>query len=173
MTITPDDMVKRTAHFKELSYSAQGYLDTRMPAHKRNTYNVIGRGVTEDQNLKPAITEADGFNITYIGAEPGCGAALHNHPTVEVFIAMTGKWSIVWGEKGEHKISIDQFDVVSVPPGIMRGFINEGDSHNFIMAILGGSDSGSVSWAKNVIEGAEKTGLRLNEDGTITELTPA
>jgi hypothetical protein len=86
---------------------------------------------------------------------------------------MTGKWSIVWGEKGEHKISIDQFDVVSVPPGIMRGFINEGDNHNFIMAILGGSDSGSVSWAKNVIEGAEKTGLRLNEDGTITELTPA
>jgi hypothetical protein len=55
----------------------------------------------------------------------------------------------------------------------MRGFINEGDNHNFIMAILGGSDSGSVSWAKNVIEGAEKTGLRLNEDGTITELTPA
>ena len=86
---------------------------------------------------------------------------------------MTGEWSIVWGEKGEHKINIDQFDVVSVPPGIMRGFINEGDSHNFIMAILGGSDSGSVSWARSVVEGAEKTGLRLNEDGTITELTPA
>ena len=173
MIITPDDMAGRTARFKELSYSSQGYLDTRMPAHKRNTYNVIGRGVTEDDKLKPAITEAEGFNITYIGAEPGCGAALHDHPTVEVFIAMTGKWCILWGEKGEHKINIDQFDVVSVPSGIMRGFINEGDSHHFIMAILGGSDSGSVSWAKNVVEGAERTGLRLNEDGTITELTPA
>ena len=173
MPITPDDMAKRTARFKELSYSTQGYLDTRIPAHKRNTYNVIGRGVTEDENLKPAIAEAEGFNITYIGAEPGCGAALHNHPTVEVFIAMTGKWAIIWGENGEHKINIDQFDVVSVPPGVMRGFSNESKEHSFIMAILDGSDSGNVSWAKNVIAGAEKTGLRLNEDGSITELTPA
>ena len=166
-------MAKRTARFKELSYTSQGYLDTRMPAHKRDTYNVIGRGVTEDEKLKPAILEAENFNITYIGAEPGCGAALHDHPTVEVFIAMTGKWSIIWGKKGEHNIEIDQFDVVSVPPGIMRGFKNAGNSHGFIMAIIGGSDSGSVSWAKDVIEGAEKTGLRLNDDGTITEITPA
>ena len=172
MTITSNDMEKRTARFKELTFSSQGYLDTRMPAHRRDTYNVIGRGVTEDENLKPAILEADDFNITYIGAEPGCGAALHDHPTVEVFIAMTGTWSIIWGGEGEHKIKIDQFDVVSVPRGVMRGFKNEGDSHGFIMAILGGSDSGNVSWAKDVIEGAEKTGLRLNKDGTITEIAP-
>ena len=173
MTITPDYMAKRTARFKELSYSSEGYLDTRIPAHKRNTYNVIGRGVTEDENLKPAIAEAEGFNITYIGAEPGCGAALHDHPTVEVFIAMTSKWAIIWGDGGEHKINIEQFDVVSVPPGVMRGFSNLGNKHGFIMAILGGSDAGNVSWAKSVIEGAKKTGLRLNEDGSITELTSA
>ena len=173
MTITPDYMAKRTARFKELSYSSEGYLDTRIPAHKRNTYNVIGRGVTEDENLKPAIAEAEGFNITYIGAEPGCGAALHDHPTVEVFIAMTSKWAIIWGDDGEHKINIEQFDVVSVPPGVMRGFSNLGNKHGFIMAILGGSDAGNVSWAKSVIEGAKKTGLRLNEDGSITELTSA
>ena len=55
----------------------------------------------------------------------------------------------------------------------MRGFRNESDKHSFIMAILGGSNSGSVSWAPNIIGEAEKTGLRLNEDGTITELTPS
>ena len=173
MIVTPDDMAKRTARFKNLSYSAQGYLDTRIPAHKRNTYNVIGRGVTEDKNLKPAILEAEDFNITYIGAEPGCGAGLHDHPTVEVFIAMTEKWSIIWGETGQHEIRIDQFDVVSVPPGVMRGFKNEGNSYGLVMAILGGSDSGNVIWENNVVEEAKKTGLRLNEDGTITEIAPA
>ena len=173
MTIIPSELEKRIARFKDLKYSSQGYLDTRIPAHERNTYNVIGRGVTEDPNLKPAITESDGFNLTYIGADPGKGAALHDHPTVEVFIPMTGKWSIIWGDNGEHETLIDQFDVISVPPGIMRGFRNESDKHSFIMAILGGSDSGSVSWAPNIIGEAEKTGLRLNEDGTITELTPS
>jgi quercetin dioxygenase-like cupin family protein len=173
MTITPEDLEKRTARFKDLKYSSQGYLDTRIPQHQRNTYNVIGRGVTEDPNLTPAITEAESFNLTYIGADPGKGAALHDHPTVEVFIAMTGKWSIIWGDDGEHETLINQFDTVSVPPNVMRGFRNESDEHGFIMAILGGSDSGSVAWATSVIGEAEKTGLRLNEDGTITEIEPA
>ena len=55
----------------------------------------------------------------------------------------------------------------------MRGFKNEGNSYGLIMAILGGSDSGSVIWENNVVEEAKKTGLRLNEDGTITEIVPA
>jgi uncharacterized RmlC-like cupin family protein len=173
MTITPKSMENRTARFKDLNYSAQGYLDTRIPAHERNTYNIIGRGVTEDPKLAPAITEAQDFNLTYIGAEPGKGAALHDHPTVEVLIAMTRNWAIIWGDEGQHEIMIEQFDVVSVPPGVMRGFRNESDEHCFIMAILGGSESGSVFWPGNVIGEAEKTGLKLNEDGTISELTPA
>ena len=173
MTITPEDMEARTARFKKLSYSAEEYLDTRIPAHERNTYNVIGRGVTEDPNLSPAITDAQDFNLTYIGAEPGKGAALHDHPTVEVFIPMTGTWAIIWGDEGQFETTIEQFDVVSVPPGVMRGFRNESNEHGFIMAILGGSNSGSVSWAGSVIGEAEKTGLKLNEDGTISELVPA
>ena len=173
MAVTPEDMKKRTARFKDLSYSTQGYLDTRIPAHERNTYNVIGRGVTEDPKLAPAITDAPNFNLTYIGADPGKGAALHDHPTVEVFIPMTGQWTFLWGENGEHEILIDQFDVISVPPGVMRGFRNESDEHSFIMAILGGTDSGSVSWSSNVIDEAEKPVLRLNEYGTISEIEPA
>jgi mannose-6-phosphate isomerase-like protein (cupin superfamily) len=173
MTVTPKEMESRTARFKDLSYSSQGYLDTRIPAHARNTYNVIGHGVTEDPKLAPAIKDAQDFNLTYIGADPGKGAALHDHPTVEVFVSMTGKWAIIWGGEGQHEVVIDQFDAVSVPPGVMRGFRNVSDEHGFIMAILGGGDSGSVSWAKNVIGEAEKTGLKLNADGSISELEPA
>ena len=172
MTVTLKDMESRTARFKELSYSSQGYLDTRIPAHARNTYNVIGRGVTEDPKLAPAIKDAQDFNLTYIGADPGKGAALHDHLTVEVFIPMTGKWTIIWGDEGQYEVTVEQFDVVSMPPGVMRGFRNEGDEHAFIMAILGGSESGRVAWAGNVIGEAEKTGLKLNADGTITELEP-
>lgn len=173
MSVTPEEMEKRTARFKDLNYSEQGYLDTRIPEHKRNTYNVIGRGVTEDENLKPAIEDSRDFNLTYIGAEPGCGAALHDHPTIEVFIPMTEKWSIIWGDNGEHETLVEQFDVVSVPPGVMRGFRNEGKEHGFIMAILGGSDSGHVDWQSDVIDKAAKTGLRLNADGSISEIEPA
>jgi hypothetical protein len=42
-------------------------------------------GVTEDASLRPAIPDARDFNLTYVKAEPGKGAALHSHLTVEVF----------------------------------------------------------------------------------------
>tara|TARA_B100000214_G_scaffold159319_2_gene114375 strand:- start:376 stop:927 length:552 start_codon:yes stop_codon:yes gene_type:complete len=161
---------ERVARFKTLNYSSDGYLDSRIPEHMRNTYNVIGRGVTEDASLTPAITDAQDFNLTYVSAEPGKGASLHDHPTVEVFVPMTSNWTIFWGDKGENEIQIEQFDAVSVPPGVMRGFRNEGEELGFIMAILGGSNSGYVDWADDIIDKAAATGLRLGPDGNAIEI---
>ncbi|MCZ6810909.1 MAG: cupin, partial [Planctomycetota bacterium] len=98
-----EEMRSRTAFFEDLRPSQQAFVDTRIPEHERDIYNVIGRGVTEDSNLQPAIRAVEGFNVTYIGADPGKGAALHSHPTVEVFVAMTGRWVVYWGNHGDDE----------------------------------------------------------------------
>ena len=49
--------------------------------------------------------------MTYVGADPGKGAALHAHLTVEVFVAMSGKWAIIWGANGENEVTLERFDV--------------------------------------------------------------
>ena len=171
LDISVDKMeAERVARFKELNYSSDGYLDSRIPEHMRNTYNVIGRGVTEDAALMPAIEDARDFNLTYVSAEPGKGASLHDHTTVEVFVPMTSNWTIFWGDEGENEIQIEQFDAISVPPGVMRGFRNDGDELGFIMAILGGSDSGYVDWAEDIIDKAAATGLALGPDGNAIEI---
>ncbi|NQV54507.1 MAG: cupin domain-containing protein [Rhodospirillales bacterium] len=159
----------RVARFKDLSKSPKAFVDTILPEHARDIYNVIGFGVTEDAALQPAIADAQDFNLTYVGADPGKGAALHDHPTVEVFVAMTGRWAIIWGEDGENETEIDPFDAVSVPPGIMRGFRNISGEHSFLMAILGGSESGKVNWATSVLTRAKEAGLELGADGNIIE----
>ena len=165
------DMLSRLARFKELEVSAQAFVDTRLPDHERDIYNVIGHGVTEDADLAPAITDARDFNLTYIGAETGKGAALHDHPTVEVFIPMSGKWAIYWGDEGEEQVVLEPWDVISVPPGVMRGFRNESDGHAYLMAILGGSGAGKVTWAKKVLKQAAETGLTLDTVGNLVEET--
>ena len=165
-----EDMAERVARFDELKPSPQAFVDTRLPGHERDIYNVIGAGVTEDPDLKPAIVDAQDFNLTYIGADPDKGAALHDHPTVEVFIPMSGRWSIFWGDEGEESVELGPHDVISVPPGVMRGFRNIGDSHAHLMAILGGSSSGKVAWAPKVLEQARKSGLELDADGNVVEL---
>ncbi len=171
--ISVEDMQARVARFRDLKASPQAFIDTRIPIYERDIYNVIGRGVTEDAALAPSITDARYFGITYVGAEPGKGAALHAHETIEVFIPLVGRWAAYWGEDGDKEIEIDPFDVISFPPGVYRGFRNIGDAPGMLMAIIGSkestSDGGRVDWAPKILEESHATGLRVNTDGDLEE----
>lgn len=169
--VSKEEMLKRVARFKELKPSLQAFVDSRIPGHEREIFNVIGRGVTEDASLAPAITDARDFNVTFVHAGPEKGAALHAHPTVEVFIALSGRWAAYWGDHGENEIVLEQWDTISVPPGVMRGFRNAGNEDAYLMAILGGSDAGKVAWAPAVLERAKQTGLELDEQGNLLRVS--
>ena len=163
--VTMEAMLARTARFKRLVPSKEAFVDTRLPEYQRDIFNVIGEGVTEDANLGVAIAAVEGFNVTYIGADPGKGAALHSHDTVEVFFAMTGRWALYWGDEGEQEIEMDTLDMISVPAGVMRGFRNIGEAHAYMMAVHGATDAGRVTWSPKVLKRAQETGLKLDADG--------
>jgi uncharacterized RmlC-like cupin family protein len=165
--VSMDEMARRVARFKDLRPSRHAFVDSLIPGHEREIFNVIGRGVTEDATLAPAITDARDFNLTLVRAEPGKGAALHAHPTVEVFMALSGRWAVYWGDAGEQEIVLEPWDTISVPPGVMRGFRNAGSEAACLMAILGGTDAGHVSWAPEVLERAKQTGLGLDAAGNL------
>ena len=167
--VTMQAMLARTARFAQLEPSKEAFVDTRIPEYERDIYNVIGEGVTEDAKLGVAIAAVEGFNVTYIGADPGKGAALHSHDTVEVFFAMTGRWALYWGDEGEQEIEMDTLDMISVPAGVMRGFRNIGNDHAHMMAIHGATDAGRVEWSPRVLERAAETGLELDADGYLIE----
>lgn len=119
---TEAQMRKRTARFKDLAFGEVACLDTLFPEHARKIAHVIGSAACEDPALNPSIPEAEDFHVVIIRAEKGKGASLHSHPTVEVFIPLSGEWTIYWGDEGEHKIRIGLHDTISVPAGVMRCF---------------------------------------------------
>jgi quercetin dioxygenase-like cupin family protein len=118
-----------TARLERVKGSDIAFLDQKIPAYRREIINIIGMGVTEnvkDPDLAPKITApAHGFTVTYVRAPQGCGAALHRHPTEEVFLTLKGKWEIYWleGDSG-RSITLDPGDIVNVPIGVYRGFRN-------------------------------------------------
>ena len=86
------------------------FMDQRIPAYRREIINIIGKGVTEntgDPNLAPKVrAPAHGFAIAYARAPKGCGAALHRHPTEEVFVTLKGSWEVFWLEgEAERKVT--------------------------------------------------------------------
>lgn len=149
------------------------FLDQRIPAYRREIINIIGMGVTEnatDPSLAPNIkAPAHGFAIAYARAPKGCGAALHRHPTEEVFVTLKGRWEVFWLEgEAERTVVLDPGDIVNVPIGVYRGFRNASDDpQSTLIAIVGGPDQGKVDWHPSVIEDARRTGLSVDDDGNL------
>jgi quercetin dioxygenase-like cupin family protein len=170
------EMLKRVARRDEMKPSKIAFIDTVLPGYEREAFNVIGLGVTENPDIKPEIPGDGGFNVTYIRNKPGARGALHAHPTVEVFIPMTGTWAVIWGDdadfgKTENELVLGPGDVISVPPGVMRCFKNVGDEEAWLLVIFGldksSNDGGRVMWPKDVLAETEKYGVGRDETGTM------
>ena len=172
MTIDIEALRARVARFKDLQSSSEAFVDTRIPEFNREIYNVIGRGVTEDAKLKPAIEDNRDFNLTFMKSDPGKGSSLHDHQTIECFVPLTGRWAIGLGDNGEHEIILEQFDTFSVPPGVMRSVRNAGSEPGVILTILGGTDQGHVRWSKHINDKAKALGLKVDDAGDLVRIQP-
>ena len=169
-TVTVEEMLTRVARYSQATFSEAAFLDSVLPEYKRKIINVIGSGVTEDPSMRAAITAVEGFHIGYIQATKGKGAALHSHKTVEVFMPLSGRWEIYWGDDGEESVELDRFDVISVPVGIMRGFRCLSDEESVLFAINGGADPGKVTWPRSLLDRAREVGYALDDNGNIVDL---
>ena len=86
---------------------------------------------------------------------------------------LSGRWAIFWGPKGGREVILEQYDVISVPTRVMRGFRNAGEQTALLLAVVGGHDPGKVGWPEEMKEKARATGFELTEDGTFREIAPA
>ena len=125
-SFTPEEMQKRVARFKTLEYPPDRYPDSQLPGHERKNFLVIGHGLIVEGGKDPlsAIPIDEGFQMSYVEAKPGNGPMLHNHDTNETFIAIKGRWRVIWGLNEEHHVDLDPLDVCAMPPFVPRRFIN-------------------------------------------------
>ena len=172
LDLTEADMAAHVARFRDIPSTSKAFIDTRIPGHERDIYTIIGGGVLEDPAIRPPLPPQD-FHLAIIRAEPGKGAALHSHLTQEVFMPLSGRWAIVWGPRGEREVILEQYDTISVPIHLMRGFRNAGNDPAMLLAIVGGHDPGRVGWPEAMKDMVRGVGYELTEDGVLREIQPA
>ena len=87
---------------------------------------------------------------------------------VEVCMSLAGKWKVDWDNNGENcEIVLGKWDVISVPPGVYRGFENLSGDDAVLLVIMGGEDYVRVSWAPEVVAAATAIRAAFNPDGTV------
>ncbi len=161
----------RVVRFNELAPSTQGFIDSRIEGYERKIFTALGPGVTDSSDASSAIAEAYGFNLSFVECDHGKGPVLHRHPTSEVFVPMTGRWRFVYNDDESGAVEVGPGDVLSVPVGVMRRFVNLSDDPSLVFVVIGGNDPGTIEFPDEIIEQARETGFVFDEDGRLVDLT--
>ena len=90
-------------------------------------------------NQGAPIQGAGGITMTHAKCPPGTGPSLHAHQqTYETFTVLRGRFEVTWNDDGAHRVELDEFDTISVPPGVCRAFRNIGEDDGLLQVIISG-----------------------------------
>ena len=143
----PDDLSlsdwieSRIARFKGRKYdwNALKFQADYDPKYRRAQMRYIGTGATgvkSDSNVIPA----EHFTFSTMVLPAGCEGPLHIHTDAEeVFFILRGhKIRLMIEHKGEMvETVLTERDIISVPPGVYRGLVNEGIEEALMCVIIG------------------------------------
>ena len=146
---TQEEMKTRIARFKDLvSTKARHAQGKGIPQEvmemitAKTTFNIMSPETLGGQlSPEPAVVGGDAgvFRLGIATCPAGNGPGLHVHwNTHETFMALTGRWEIKWGDKGEESTILEPFDLIAVPPGVTRQFINLTDQDAHLLVIIQG-----------------------------------
>lgn len=135
-----DVMKTRIARYETRTYDwdALKFQADFDPKYRRAQMRYMGTGATgvsADQNTVPS----EHFTFSTMVLPQGCEGPMHVHDDVEeVFFMLRGKVHLYFEHNGEKWDAIlSERDLVSVPPGIYRGLINEWDEEALMCVMLG------------------------------------
>ncbi len=171
---TPDEMQKRVVRFHELRERGVPlmFIDSILPRHYRMNFAVVGDTASENPDFQPSLTQPHKFQVGMLNAPAGCGPAYHTHDYIEFFMVLSGRWRFYWGNDAEGvpdgETFLDLWDMISLPPGLWRGFENVSDEPAWMFAVLephevfAGKDP---YWAPQVTRQAAQFGFQADESG--------
>ncbi len=135
-----DRLAARIARFETRRYDwdalkFQADFDPRYRRAQMRYMGTGGTGVAADGDTVPS----EHFTFSTMVLPPGCEGPLHVHDDVEeVFFMLRGEVRLFFEQEGETwETTLGERDLVSVPPGVYRGLVNEGEEEALMCVMLG------------------------------------
>lgn len=178
--VSNEEMHKRIVRFGDIEGKGSPvgvplmFIDSILPGHYRMNYAVIGDTASEDPEFKPLLEQPHKFQVGIFMCPPGNGPAWHTHDYVEMFVPLSGRWRFYWGndedgaDEPEGESVLGPWDMISLPPGLWRGFENTGEEDAWCFAVLESHEvytDKDPYWPDWVVEQARERGLQVDASG--------
>lgn len=171
--VTPEEMEKRIARFRDLKPQSGSYdAEVGIPKEvyemmtARTLYLLMSpekQGGPMAQH--PAVTTDDKMSVIIAECPPGDGPLLHAHQfTRETFFCLDGRFKIQWGDEGENEITLDPFDMIAVPPGVVRRFENVSDQLAHLLVFITGDSEDAFNDIDHPQIEADRLAAKFGDD---------
>ncbi len=88
----------------------------------------------------PPVALSEEFRLTTGVVEPGRGGPFHDHSGEELMFAARGSFVVFFDEEEKHKIYLEPWDAILIPPNTPRGWRNVGKELGCLLNISGIND---------------------------------
>jgi len=145
---TPDQMENRIARFARLKPQKGEYEKRGIPIAAfemlaaKTIYMLMSPPGDKGMNAASPVTGEPGLSVAIVKCPPGNGPMLHAHMhTHETFMALTGRWEVLWGDNAENNTMLEPYDLIAVPPGTGRQFINRAEEDALLLVLVQGKEA--------------------------------
>jgi mannose-6-phosphate isomerase-like protein (cupin superfamily) len=168
-----EEMNARVARFKELQPQSSSYdADVGIPKEvyetmtARTLYLLMA---PENQGgpmaQAPAVVTQDKMSVIIAKCPPGDGPLLHAHQfTRETFMCLDGRFKIQWGDEGESELILEKYDMIAVPPCVVRRFENISDETGHLLVWINGDSVESFNDIDHPKVEAERLAAEFGDD---------
>ena len=141
-------------------------LDTALPGQAWQVAPVIGWGISQHRDHRPAVTDPQGFSVEWLRVPAGQRSAAFQLDQAAVLVHADGPLAVAFN-RGSQALQTDlgPWDTLSMPPGCWRQFINPGTQDAHALLVVAGDTRKTPTFEAEVYAAAAQADLTLDAGG--------
>ena len=143
-------------------------LDSALPGHGWQLAPVIGWGISQHRDHRPAVTDPQGFSVEWLKVPAGQQSAAFRLNEAAVLVHASGPLAVAFN-RGADRLHTDlgAWDTLSLPPGCWRQFINHGSQDAHALLVVTGDARKTPQFDAAVQSAAALADITLDAGGRL------
>ena len=147
-------------------------LDATLPGHAWHVAPVIGWGISQHREHRPAVTDPQGFSVEWLRVPAGQRSAPFVIDDAAVLIHASGPLQVAFNAGNEPlRADLGAWDTLSLPGGCTRQFINTGTQDAEALLVVHGDHRKTPRFSPEVHAAAAALDSTLDAGGRLARLS--